>query len=106
VSYAWEVRDQAAIKILADGAARMAFGGIGGDYFFSDRDISPLLELDLGYGGAKDHSSGFALGGGAGYQFFRTSAVTLEVLLHYATIFEPAHENNPGIFGMRVGLCF
>ena len=106
LAYAWEVRSQVAIKMLADGAASMAFGGIGGDYYFSDRDISPLVELDLGYGGANGHSSGFAMGGGAGCQFFRTSTVTLEALLHYATLFEPAHENNPAIFGLRVVLYF
>lgn len=116
IAYAWEM-PSAALKLYLDGVgANFVHYGIGGHYYFSDRDGSPLVGAQLGYGnslktasgiGFSDEPvSGFSLGANVGYQFFRTSTVGLEISLYGAMLMAKNSLGNPTVYGLRVGLYF
>ncbi len=118
VSFNWEMPD-AALKIFMEGAGAAMFDfGIGGNYYFSNRDQTPLIMATLGYGSttkqkdpnvspySDEGTPGFILGTGLGYQFFRTSSVVLELLGHYSIMLNKNSIGTPSIYGFRVGLYF
>ncbi len=119
LGYFFEIDPHSAIKVFYDQTSdRFGYVGLGANYYFSDRDQSPLITADLGYGGAsirnKDDNifshvesvHGFAAGVGAGYQFFRTSKVNMEVLFHVASLLNSNRDGLPLKYGLRVGVYF
>ena len=112
IAYAWDV-NSFSIKIFWDGAfpgsnsGSNAFSdlGLGLNYFMKDTDMTPILEGDLGYGGANS-TSGFVGGVGFGWEFFRTSSINFEILLRYAVLFNQTPIGTPSVYGLRIGLYF
>lgn len=114
LGYYWEINPIAAVKVFYDGTSdRFNYLGLGGNYYFSDHDSSPLVTGELGYGSAyrrsvdlaiSESTNGFVLGGGVGYQLFRTSKVNLELLVHAGLMLTTNSEGNPSKFGVRLGL--
>jgi hypothetical protein len=114
IGYYWEIDPMWALKIVYDGSAgNFNYVALGTNYYFSDHKQSPLVTAELGWGGASTDDSvtvksesinGWVIGAGAGYQFFRTSKVNLEILAHAAVMTESNHLGNPAKYGIRVGI--
>jgi len=91
-------------EFVNQGGAFFVDGGIGASYFFSDRDTTPFISADLGYGlETVTPIGGFTGGLGAGVQFLRTSTLNIEIAIRYAVMFQSTF---PGFFGVRVALYF
>lgn len=122
LGYSWDV-GPAYLRLSAEtfgkGGAFGLIGGIGASYFLSDRDFSPFIGADLSFGLAKVdpegigstfdadlRTVGFAFGPIVGVQFFRTSAVNLELSLRAAFFLSSAKLGNPAFTVLRVGLYF
>jgi hypothetical protein len=116
--YAWDITD-AWIKLAGDfssrGGAGLLFVGIHGNYFFSERDVSPFVSAALGYGSAfikssssflPDTAGGFAFSAGGGLTFLRTSSINLELGLHYLVIASATSLGTPMAAGARLTLFF
>lgn len=116
VGYEWEIpSSDASIKILWEGVSGFSYLAFNGSYFLNNKDTSPFIHALVGYGGAKTESSGskasenvngFALGGGAGFRFFRTSSINMEVAATAATIAAQSSLGAPALLGARIGLYF
>ncbi len=116
LGYNWEVDPNFALKIFLDGtSSRASQLGIGVNYYMNNRDISPVVYAGLGYGsttikdegnffGLGETKTGFAVGAGVGVQFFRTSRVNLELLLHASHHLTANRMGAPGVYGLRVSL--
>lgn len=57
---------------------------LGGDYFLTEIYPGTFVTVEFGYGRARD-VTGFALGGGVGYRFARTSKVNMGITLKYVS---------------------
>lgn len=116
IGYFFEINPEWALKIIYDGTGGSDFSylALGTNYYFSDHNTSPLVTAELGYGSASmdtsilginsDAVSAFVVGAGAGYQFFRTSKVNLEILAHAAVLMGSNHLGTPFKYGLRVGI--
>lgn len=114
LGYYFEIDPEWALKIVYDGtAASFNYLALGANYYFNDHKQSPIVTAELGYGTAwaddstsflGETTSGWVLGAGAGYQFFRTSKVNLEILAHVAVMTGSNHFGNPAKYGLRLGL--
>lgn len=118
--YTWDLAPRASIKVLGEGTfstgdenARFFNLGAGATFFLPGRvDGAPFLTGDIGYGWAEENgtdneASGASVGVGAGYQFFRNTEATLDVLLRYAAILDTINgDGNPQIIGLRVAVNF
>lgn len=116
----WDVNPRASVKLMGEGAftsgnetGHFVNFSTGVNYFFPTMtvDTSPYLTTDIGYGFARDAQSnvaeGFSWGLGIGYQFFRATETTLDLLLRYATIFDPIGDTgNPSVIGARLAVNF
>jgi hypothetical protein len=87
--------------------------GIGSNYYIFNRENSPFVGLDFGYGGsdrekggAAEQLTGFVPGASAGYTFFRTSQVGVEVGLRFAALLRSGELGSPLLLGARIGLLF
>ncbi len=114
----WDV-DIALIKLLADistyhGSSLINFG-IGGQYFILEKNISPFIGGDFGYGFAKmrnalssedDSARGFAVGGVAGVQFLRFKFVNLELSFRIASVLDKVERGYPVVYALRLGVNF
>lgn len=93
-----------------DGSDRIVNGGLAAAYFFSRQDASPFVSADVGYGGAirdKERSrDGFVFGALAGFQFFRTSEINLEVAYRFFSLVPSNGGRCPAGNGLRVALHF
>jgi hypothetical protein len=117
VAYNFESEDSA-IRIFGEGtSSRSTMFGIGGGYYFSQTDITPVVQGWLGYGWTRlpnntpildigETNSGFVLGGGAGVQFMHLSRVNLELILHYSRYLVSNRLGPPATYGLRVGVLF
>ncbi len=117
--YIWDVNPHAAVRAGVDAlatfdseAAAVLHGGIGANYYLLAQDISPLISLDLGMGGAVAHSKevkdlfGFSGSVGAGIALFRTSDVQLQVLGRYGQLFKENEYGRPGYFALTINLLY
>lgn len=114
VGYEWEAGSQGAVLVEANGAfgssTTFLDGIIGGKYFFSEGDISPVIKggfgLGASHGSGLDDTGGFMGMAGAGVTMFRTSTVHLEILASYYTIFKSNANGNPGLTSITLGLLY
>lgn len=116
LGYYWGVTPQINLYLFYDftketgSAADINSLGIGGQYFFNQADNAPFAHANFAYGSAEttdgQDSSGFGLGFGLGYQFFRTSKVHLELRLAYDLVLKSNDFGTPGVYGVRLGLHF
>jgi hypothetical protein len=116
----WDIHPRVAIKALGEAAfstgeedANLFNIGVGPSYYFMRDNAaqSPYANLDFGYGFGQANNNkdinGFSLGLGVGYRFFRTATTGMEISARWATIFDPAVDNdNPQIIGARLGVDF
>lgn len=111
----WQITtSNAALKLFYEGSKNFNMVGIGGHYYLSDRNNSPFLILDTGYGfshvttnSIRDgYAHGFAVGGGAGWAFFRTSAVGLDIQAHYGQLLASNSLGLPSFLSFKLGLNF
>ncbi|CAM5999559.1 unnamed protein product [Sphagnum balticum] len=118
IAFNWD-QITSALKIYLDGASgNFIHFGIGGNYYFTKDDITPVVMAQMGYGSSyknndpnnpgsnSETTTGFVVGTGVGYQFFRTSSVTLELLLHGALMLNRNSLGNPAMVGFRTSLYF
>lgn len=119
--YIWEVHPQAEVKIIGEGAfassddsARFLNVGAGASYFFPSgtNTSAPFITGDMGVGAAEtddgSDASGFSFGLGVGYQFFRNTERSLDVLFRYALITDTieATDGSPSILGAHLAFNF
>ena len=116
----WDISPQVSIKLVGDadfssGADGGQFfnGSVGGNFYFLNRlDSAPFITASMGYGYAKSDDAGkaegFSLGAGAGYQFFRTTEMTLELLAHVTAILNSTSRggSSPSVFAGRIAINF
>ena len=120
----WEVNPSSSIRMFWEGNwtkeeseyAYLTNVGLGLSYFLTQEDRAPFIMFDLGYGlaGVNDDSdwdgdetlSGFVLGVGCGYTFFRTSLANFEISLRYQALFDSDAEKVPGTVGLKIGVLF
>jgi opacity protein-like surface antigen len=94
---------------------------IGLNYYLSDANISPYITGDVGYGaatahresnnaffGSSDDASGFVLGFGGGFKFFRISNVNLGLQLRYSRILEKTKltKESPSVTNLNLSVYF
>lgn len=120
LGHTWDIHPRVAIRALGEAAfstgdedARIFNVAVGPSYYFmgGDNARSPYANLDFGYGFGQANNdedlSGFSLGLGVGYRFFRTATTGMEINVRWATLFDPAvGEDNPQIIGARLGVDF
>ena len=109
----WDVQEQAEMRVSAFGVVpsretgSFLMASLGGSYFFSRNDISPVIGADLGFGTAVGtdvkRASGFAGGLRAGLRFFRTSETQISIEGYYRTVFA---EQTPGVAGLAIAAHF
>gem|GEM_PF-5758489 len=108
----WEVTENAEIRSLGNiflpskGSGYMLGYSLGGSYFFSTTDISPVLGADLGIAAAQsDNGSSTQFSGGfhGGLRFFRTSNTQMQLIAFTHTIFD---NKNPSVIGLQLGVLF
>jgi hypothetical protein len=119
--HVWDIHPQASIKAMAEanfssgkGAASYYNLSGGVNYFLYQApgmEGAPYLTGDIGYGHARtdlgNTAEGFSFGTGIGYQFFRTSATTLDLLLRLNMIASVAEDNSyPSVLGARLAVNF
>lgn len=119
IGHTWDINPYVSLKVLGEanlssgtGGARFLNFATGATYFLpSVSNNSPYVTADIGYGFAEDRTDdtaeGFSLGTGVGYQFFRNTETTLDLLLRFATILDPIDgEGNPSVVGVRLAVNF
>ncbi|MCB9026664.1 MAG: hypothetical protein H6625_10130 [Bdellovibrionaceae bacterium] len=87
--------------------ARYSELALGMNYFMTQAKHSPYLSIELGYASAAasekinnlfnysdDNASGWALGVGLGYKFFRTSTVNVGLLASYKYLFDKTDKSD------------
>lgn len=120
LGHTWDIHPRVSIRGLGEAAfstgnedAQVFNLAVGPSYYFmgGNNARSPYANLDFGYGFGQANNnedlSGFTLGLGIGYRFFRTETTGMEVNLRWATLFDPAiGDDNPQIIGARLGVDF
>lgn len=120
LGHTWDIHPRVSIRGLGEAAfstgdedARVFNVAVGPSYYFlgGNSERSPYANLDFGYGFGQANNdedlSGFSLGLGVGYRFFRTETTGMEINLRWATLFDPAiGDDNPQIIGARLGVDF
>lgn len=114
--YHWEVHTQGEIRTTWDLAfssdwdALFSTGTIGGVYFLTNSEVSPLAGGEFGFGFADgpSTSSRFSFAGGLfiGVRIFRTADLQLEIDLKYSSIFGENDLGLPAAYGGRIVLLF
>lgn len=118
-AHLWDIHPRASVKVL--GEANFSTGredasmynlGAGASWFFlPSANGAAYVTGDLGYGFAEsalgNDADGFTFGTGVGYQFFRTSRTTMDVLLRYAVLTNELEEDGfPQLLGARLAVNF
>lgn len=118
-SHIWDVHPRASFKIL--GEANFSTGtedasmynlGAGASWFFLPAANGvAYITGDVGYGFAEsalnNDTDGITFGTGVGYQFFRTSKTTLDLLFRYAVLTSELEEEGfPQVLGARLAVNF
>ncbi len=141
LAYNWEFRHNVLLKVFLDGAispssedldrngnlptvtngertggsrnsAGMSILGIGAAYHFNDRDNSPFIGAEMGYGIAQkvvdsvETRAGATLGLNAGYRFLRNASVNLDIRLRYTILTAANSLGLPSTMGIQGGLYF
>lgn len=120
--YGWEMEDNI-LRLELESASPnndddFSLGGIGvtGFHMFSRRNATPFVSATLQRGsysiypdGDYDHEdavdySGYIVGAGAGYIFFRNTDINVEVSLYTRTILEKVDGKIPTVNGLKVGI--
>lgn len=110
--YNWDVSEHGEIRAgffgsaPSEGSGYFVSGGIGGSFFFSTSNISPILGGEFGIGAMKDGDtsySGFAYEAHGGLRFFRTSNTQLSLEAFYRNI---AKTGSPGMSGLSFSILF
>jgi hypothetical protein len=119
--HTWDINPRAEMKVLAeanlssgDEGARFFNIGTGANFFLPETtpDTAPFVTADIGYGMAEDASNddadGFSVGLGAGFQFFRTTQTTMDVLVRYVRVLDEVDrgDSNPSVLGARLAVNF
>jgi len=116
-AYSWDI-NKARLSLFLDlavGETESVFfmGGLGVKFFTSMEDTSPFFGGEFGFGAFKPAGAitasqgGFAAGATAGYSFFRTSSINLDVALKIAAIMKESSAGGiPILGGLRVGMHF
>lgn len=115
----WDINPRATVKLTAETDfssgnenARFLNLSVGANYYLPpSMENAPYVSTDMGYGYARsgkgNTAEGFSLGIGAGYQFFRTTETTMDLLLRYAIVFdEMVGGGNPSVTGLRLAVNF
>jgi hypothetical protein len=120
----WNLDSQFMLKLGLSGTFApdtnvfMGDTSLGGDYNFNDKNNSPFLTLDLGYGIANAHHSkntptpdretinGFVASAGAGMKFFRVSKVNLVLTVKYQQMFNRNDDGMPSAVTGVVSIFF
>ncbi|MCM2282992.1 MAG: DUF481 domain-containing protein [Bdellovibrionaceae bacterium] len=118
-AHLWDIHPRASVKVL--GEANFSTGtedasmynlAAGASWFFMPTaNGAAYVTGDLGYGFAEsalnNDADGFTFGTGVGYQFFRTSRTTMDVLLRYAVLTNELEEDGfPQLIGARLAVNF
>ena len=117
-AYSFDI-NRALIRIFwesafGDGTAIFQMLGLGVNFFSSDRDTAWVYGGDFGFGWAKesgnllsgDSASGFALGGGIGISFFRTSSINVEIMTRARVITRKGTQGLPILYSLKLGVYF
>jgi hypothetical protein len=117
----WDINPKAEIKLIGeanlssgDRSAKLFNLGVGPNFFLPEMsaDTAPYLTADIGYGVAEnadgDTANGFSIGAGAGFQFFRTTQTTMDLVVRYTTVLDTVGrgEKNPSVLGARLAVNF
>ena len=81
---------------------------VGGQWFLADRasDNSLFLQADVGYGGGNRFYDSNAVGGlAAGFQFYRTEALTFEAIIRVEALYVTSG-GTPSLTQVRFGVYF
>jgi hypothetical protein len=110
--YNWDVSEHGEIRAGAfgifpsEGEGFYTGLGIGGSYFFSADNLSPIIGGQFGLGSSKSGDltySGFAYEAHAGLRFFRTSTTQLSIEIFYLNI---AKTGAPGVSGINLNIHY
>lgn len=118
--YIWEINPHASLKILGESnfsstaeRARFLNAAVGPNIaFLPNNFILPYATTDIGYGFARnakaDTAEGFSLGFGLGFQFFKTTETTLDLLIRYVVIYDNFGDgtSHPAVSGLRLAVNF
>jgi len=118
LAYSWDI-NRARIKILSEwninGNSFFASGGLGANYFFTLTDLAPYIAADFGAGAAKLEAGGilsgqaiggFVVGVGTGIEFFRTSAINLDLGFRAGFLLNSNTLGMPAVYSLRLGVYF
>lgn len=109
----WEIseRNEARgyIHFISGDNTQFVAAGLGIQYFFTDTTNAFYISPSLAYAGAKDRTynenvTGFAIGLGGGYQFFRTSNVKMDVGIQTHYLLRSNQLGSPVMTGLLVSL--
>lgn len=130
VAYAWGIEQDFEVMLMGEylsstKSSNSGFSGIdiGVNYFFLRNRNSPFVNLDFGYGWAnsasqctglcrftnpdgRDDVSGWELGAGLGYKFFRTSTVNLGLIARHEYLMATTRQGMPSKTSLKVVLYF
>ncbi len=118
--HAWDINPRAGVKVTAEGnfssgaqTGTFLNFSTGANYYVRTLgyDTAPYFTGDMGYGFARSAeqqtAEGFSLGVGAGFEFFRTTETTLDLLFRYNIILNTiAGEGYPSVLGARLAVNF
>lgn len=125
IGYQWGLDANYALSLAYEGvsvkdtSASLGNLQIGLDYVFNDHNASPYISGGFGYGSASaettnkgffnssdDNASGFTLGVGAGYKFFRSSTVNLGVGARYWVVLDTTSQGTPSAWATALTVYF
>lgn len=120
LGHRWDINPRAAVRVTGEASlssggedARFFNIGTGANYFFPGSfENAPYVTADIGYGWATDargnDGEGFSFGTGVGYEFFRNTETTLDLLLRYTVIFDQIENRggDPSVVGVRMAVNF
>lgn len=115
----WEVSPNAAIKLMGEMSTKLkspwvGMGALtlGAQYYLSPASQSLFLSGDFGYGFVAENrddlsgTSGFTLGAGLGYNFFRTSEKQMSVAFRWLSILDKNEVGYPAQYGLVLSLYY
>jgi hypothetical protein len=116
----WDVNPLVSVKAigevsLSSGGDNASFfnAGVGANYYLPGSiEAAPYVTADMGYGLARDAGGntgeGFSVGTGVGYQFFRNTETTMDLLVRYNAILSGIQngDGSPSVFGVRLAVNF
>ena len=116
-AFSWDLNRER-IKLFGDldvnDSALFVSAGIGGNHYFSQRDIAPYVGADFGLGTSKSAGSitdsewtgGFVIGVDAGVEVLRTTSINLDFGFRIAFLLHANDFGTPIASTLRLGLYF